>query len=159
MIKWFEGGFLQAELLICGTERKVSPPNLPTKDYFVALGTWLGWVRTGNRFESVKLDEIKVRTIPEVIQKLKGATSGGGTEKKEEGKEKGVTERDNDDDDDEEEEEGGGGGGFEGDDDDDEEESQELAANLVKMAIERTIPKSGEEEVAGAGEGGEAKEE
>jgi hypothetical protein len=29
----------------------------------------------------------------------------------------------------------------------------------VKMAIERTIPKSGEEEVAGAGEGGEAKEE
>jgi hypothetical protein len=97
MIKWFEGGFLQAELLICGTERKVSPPNLPTKDYFVALGTWLGWVRTGNRFESVKLDEIKVRTIPEVIQKLKGATSGGGTEKKEEGKEKGVTERDDDD--------------------------------------------------------------
>jgi hypothetical protein len=54
---------------------------------------------------------------------------------------------------------GGGGGGFEGDDDDEEEESQELAANLVKMAIERTIPKSGEEEVAGAGEGGEAKEE
>lgn len=135
MIKWFEGGFLQAELLVCGTERKVSPPNLPTKDYFVALGTWLGWVRTGNRFESVKLDEIKVRTIPDVIQKLKGATG-----KKEEGKEEEGKETDNDDegkDEENEEQEQG--------DDYDDKESRELAANLVKMAIERTISKSEEE--------------
>lgn len=47
------------DLPICGTERKVSPPNLPTPPYFVPLGRLLGWVAQGNQLVPVHVDDIK----------------------------------------------------------------------------------------------------
>ena len=40
-------------------ERKVSPPNLPTPEYFAPLGTLLAFVRAGNKFAPVSVDDIR----------------------------------------------------------------------------------------------------
>ncbi len=40
-------------------ERKVSPPNLPTPEYFVPLGALLAFVRAGNKFAPVNVDDIR----------------------------------------------------------------------------------------------------
>lgn len=40
-------------------ERKVSPPNLPTPEYFAPLGALLAFVRAGNKFNPVSVDDIR----------------------------------------------------------------------------------------------------
>jgi hypothetical protein len=37
----------------------VSPPNLPTPEFFVPLGKLLVYVRSGNRFNPVHVDDIR----------------------------------------------------------------------------------------------------
>jgi hypothetical protein len=56
-------------------ERKVSPPNLPPKDFFIPLGALLYAVRRGQRLSVITVADIQAKRLPEDLQKLKdGAT-------------------------------------------------------------------------------------
>ena len=47
-------------MLACATqERKVSPPNLPTPDFFVPLGALISYVKSGNKFTPVHVEDIR----------------------------------------------------------------------------------------------------
>lgn len=75
MLRWFEEGYLaDPELLMCGTERKVSPPNLPTAKYFVQFGRLLGWIRARNKFTPVLAEDIKGDRVPDFVVKLQKDT-------------------------------------------------------------------------------------
>lgn len=37
----------------------MSPPNLPTAEFFVPLGALLEYVRAGNKFEPVRVDDVR----------------------------------------------------------------------------------------------------
>ncbi|KAL4421322.1 hypothetical protein ABPG75_010613 [Micractinium tetrahymenae] len=75
MLGWHEAGYLHDKSLpMCGTSRKVSPPNLPTPDYFVPLGVLIAYVRSGKKFVAVEPDDICSGKVPEYLQRLKGST-------------------------------------------------------------------------------------
>lgn len=60
MLSWHEAGYLHdLTLPMCGTSRKVSPPNLPTPDFFVPLGDLIAYVRSGRKFVAVEPDDIR----------------------------------------------------------------------------------------------------
>lgn len=72
MIEWFEGGYLtDSAILVCGTERKVSPPNLPPPDFYMPLGALIYWVRRGHTFKSITVTDIQSKNLPEELATLK----------------------------------------------------------------------------------------
>ncbi|WPT18104.1 hypothetical protein PSENEW3_00006106 [Picochlorum sp. SENEW3] len=72
MIEWFQGGYLSDSTIpVCGTERKVSPPNLPPNDFYIPLGALIYWARRGNHFKPVTVADIQSKTLPEELAALK----------------------------------------------------------------------------------------
>lgn len=72
MIEWFQGGYLSdSTILVCGTERKVSPPNLPPNDFYIPLGALIYWSRRGNHFKPITVADIQNKTLPEELAGLK----------------------------------------------------------------------------------------
>ena len=72
MIEWFEGGYLaDSAIPVCGTERKVSPPNLPPPEFYIPLGALIFWIRRGNHFKSITVADIQGKTLPEDLASLK----------------------------------------------------------------------------------------
>lgn len=86
MLEWYREGYLgDSNLRVCGTERKVAPPNLPPPEFFIPLGALVYWVRRGHRFSPVLVSDIQAGRLPEELHKLKdGADKVTG--KKEEGR-------------------------------------------------------------------------
>ncbi|GAB4816161.1 hypothetical protein N2152v2_003207 [Parachlorella kessleri] len=78
MVEWHAAGYLHdMQLPVCGTERKVSPPNLPTPDFFVPLGKLIAYVKAGNKFTPVHVEDIRSGMVPEYIQELRGGKPAG----------------------------------------------------------------------------------
>lgn len=72
MIDWFEGGYLaDSAIPVCGTERKVSPPNLPPPEFYMPLGALIYWVRRGNHFKPITVSDIQSKNLPEELATLK----------------------------------------------------------------------------------------
>lgn len=72
MIDWFEGGYLaDSAIQVCGTERKVSPPNLPPPEFYMPLGALIYWVRRGHHFKPITVTDIQSKTLPEELATLK----------------------------------------------------------------------------------------
>lgn len=45
--------------LAAAQSRKVSPPNLPTPEFFVPLGALIAYVRSGKKFVAVEPEDIR----------------------------------------------------------------------------------------------------
>lgn len=72
MINWYREGYLSdANLRVCGTERKVSPPSVPPSDFYIPLGALVYWVRRGHRFNAITVADVEAGKLPEELQKLK----------------------------------------------------------------------------------------
>ena len=72
MIDWFEGGYLaDSAIPVCGTERKVSPPNLPPPEFYLPLGALIYWVRRGHHFKPITVADIQSKNLPEELATLK----------------------------------------------------------------------------------------
>ena len=72
MEEWFGAGYLaDTKIAVCGTDRKVSPPNLPTPAFFIPLGALIYWVRRGHKFTAVTVADIAAGALPEELQALK----------------------------------------------------------------------------------------
>lgn len=59
--------------------RKVSPPNLPTPDYFAPLGALIAYVRSGKRFVAVEVDDIRFGEGSGGAREARRQCSRGGT--------------------------------------------------------------------------------
>lgn len=69
---WFAEGYLSDSTIpICGTERKVSPPNLPPEEFFIPLGALIYWVRRGNHFKPITVADIQSKQLPPELAALK----------------------------------------------------------------------------------------
>jgi hypothetical protein len=69
---WFAEGYLSDSTIpICGTERKVSPPNLPPEEFFIPLGALIYWVRRGNHFKPITVADIQSKQLPPELATLK----------------------------------------------------------------------------------------
>lgn len=72
MEEWHEAKYLaDPAIRVCGTERKVSPPNLPPPDFFIPLGALIYWVRRGHKFTPITVADIQSGSLPEELQVLK----------------------------------------------------------------------------------------
>lgn len=72
MESWFQEGYLaDPGLRVCGTERKVAPPNLPPPEFFIPLGALIYWVRRGHKFSPIMVADVLAKKLPEELQKLK----------------------------------------------------------------------------------------
>jgi len=69
---WFAEGYLSDSTIpVCGTERKVSPPNLPPEEFFIPLGALIYWVRRGNHFKPITVTDIQSKQLPPELAVLK----------------------------------------------------------------------------------------
>lgn len=69
---WFAEGYLSDSTIpVCGTERKVSPPNLPPEEFFIPLGALIYWVRRGNNFKPITVTDIQSKQLPSELAVLK----------------------------------------------------------------------------------------
>ena len=72
METWFQEGYLaNPGLKVCGTERKVAPPNLPPPEFFIPLGALIYWVRRGHKFSPITVADVMAKRLPVELQKLK----------------------------------------------------------------------------------------
>eukprot|EP00873_Tetraselmis_striata_P003068 jgi/Tetstr1/423332/TSEL_014030.t1 len=58
---WFAGGFLQPDLLVCGTGRLVSPPNLPHKSLYRPLKALMDEVAAGKKYQPISPEDVRRR--------------------------------------------------------------------------------------------------
>jgi hypothetical protein len=126
MESWYSEGYLaNPALKVCGTERKVAPPNLPPPEFFIPLGALIYWVRRGHKFTPITVADVVAKKLPEELQKLKdGAEKVAvvpppSTEKKE-GEDVGKG------------------------DNKDEEDTSNLAATMAKLAVSNVLVANGE---------------
>lgn len=152
MESWFQEGYLaDPGLRVCGTERKVAPPNLPPPEFFIPLGALIYWVRRGHKFSPITVANVLAKELPEELQKLKDgaekiAEKKAGADSKEgssavsaAGAESaGSTADDSHSDAEEKEEEGAAL-------EEDEEDTQELAATMAKLAVSRVLEEDGKD--------------
>ena len=76
MIEWFQGGYLSdSAIQVCGTERKVSPPNLPPQDFYMPLGALIFWIRRGHHFSPITVADIQSKKLPEELATLKDSAA------------------------------------------------------------------------------------
>eukprot|EP00884_Botryococcus_braunii_P008929 jgi/Botrbrau1/18037/Bobra.0062s0027.1 len=82
MITWFQEGYLHdMNLPICGTERKVAPPNTPVLAQYVPLRQLFEAIKTGQRFRPVTIQEIarfREGGTPSESGSSKQSRAGGG---------------------------------------------------------------------------------
>jgi hypothetical protein len=92
MIEWFQAGYLSdSAIQVCGTERKVSAPNLPPPDFYMPLGALIFWVRRGHRFTAITVADIQSKNLPQELATLKESAAKafeGVTKEKEKAMEK-----------------------------------------------------------------------
>jgi hypothetical protein len=76
MIEWFQGGYLSdSAIMVGGTERRVSPPNLPPPEFYMPLGALIFWIRRGHRFEAITVADIQNKTLPGELATLKDSAA------------------------------------------------------------------------------------
>lgn len=76
MIEWFQAGYLSdSAIKVCGTERKVSAPNLPPPDFYMPLGALIFWIRRGHHFTPITVADIQSKNLPEELATLKDSAA------------------------------------------------------------------------------------
>jgi len=122
MESWYSEGYLaNPALRVCGTERKVAPPNLPPPEFFIPLGALIYWVRRGHKFTPITVADVVAKELPAELQKLKDGAERVATPNQKK---------------DEEEKE---------ENDKDEEDTSTLAAQMAKMAVTNVLVAHGEQ--------------
>jgi len=122
MESWYSEGYLaNPALRVCGTERKVAPPNLPPPEFFIPLGALIYWIRRGHKFTPITVADVVAKRLPEELQKLKDGAEKVATPSQKEKEE--------------EEEENGK----------DEEDTSNIAATMAKLAVTNVLVAHGEQ--------------
>ncbi|KAK9809428.1 hypothetical protein WJX73_006254 [Symbiochloris irregularis] len=77
MTTWYCDGLLMASLPVCGTERKVAPPDLPPKTLYRPLDDLLRQVDERQGFKPVSLEDVRRAASPQAKPRANKPTGAG----------------------------------------------------------------------------------
>ncbi|KAL3136862.1 kinesin-like protein, variant 2 [Trebouxia sp. C0009 RCD-2024] len=80
MHTWYDSNYLQMDLPICGMERKVSPPDLPSRELYKSMGQMLQQVSRGNKFRPTTVKDVTAALAAKNAPKAQERTSNDGAE-------------------------------------------------------------------------------